>query len=330
MTPGNRVVTAADQMLFEELRAASGDVLLSSPFLSFTVCDRIAALAAKAQGTWRVLTQRNAAAANSGHLNIPGLRRLLGAGVILEHVDGLHAKAYLVGDSFGLIGSANLTDAGLGSAAHPNVELGVSLTADEVAATRSVILGWHRTTLDASDLDQLEQEARRLAKPPRERRASTKANVSNIDRLIADARDGRELWVKAEYGKRDPQHYQGASTFASPGPTRKPGFRPGDLALIYSQGIHACYAIVEVTDEPSYDPDFLHSEGASVEDSARWPWISRTIPRLVPESSARVLPEQIGVSARALQNGHVRISLAGFTAAIRVLEDASDGGLDDD
>ncbi|MBN9105459.1 MAG: hypothetical protein J0I14_10690 [Propionibacteriaceae bacterium] len=321
----DRVVTAADQLLFDALEHATGDVLLVSPYLSYRVCERLAHLASAAPVAWTLVTCRNAAAVNTGHLNVPGLRRLLGSGVNLEHVDQLHAKAYLAGDGFGLIGSANLTERGLGSAAQRNRELGVQLSPAEIADTRAIVLGWDRTPLTSADLDQLEEEARQLSKPPRTRKATTKPTVSTVDRLIADARDGRELWVKAEYGASDPQHYQGPSRFASPSPKRRPSFKPGDLAIIYSQGIHACYAVVEVTDEPTYDPEFLHSEGASAEDSARWPWISHTIPRLVPESVVEVKPEEIGVSTRALQNGHVRIDLAGFTAAVRALEDASGG-----
>ena len=326
----NRVVTAADQLLFDHLEHATGDVLLVSPYLSYRVCERLAHLASAVPGAWTLVTCRNVAAVNTGHLNVPGLRRLLGAGVNLEHADQLHAKTYLVGDGFGLIGSANLTERGLGSAGQPNRELGVRLNADEIADTRAIILGWDRTPITSADLDQLEDEARQWSKPPRTRKQTTKPTISTVDRLIADARDGRELWVKAEYGKRDPQHYQGPSTFASPSPKRRPSFKPGDLAIIYSQGIHACYAVVELTDEPTYDPEFLHSQGASAEDSARWPWISHTIPRLIPESTAEVSSEEIGVSARALQNGHVRIDLAGFTAAVRALEDASGGGAEAD
>lgn len=323
MTPEPRLVQVAYDALFERLKAATGDVLLVSPFLSFTVCDRIAEMCAQSPGAWRLVTRKDAAAANTGHLNIPGLRRLLSAGVKLEHVTGLHAKVFLVGDEFGLVGSANLTESGLGSSPNPNAELGVQLTSEEVAASRAIITDWQRTPVTAADLDQLEEDARKLARPARSPRPTPKASVATIDRLLADARDGRSLWVKAEYGRRNPQHWTGESYFASPGKTRKPRIKPGDLALIYSQGIHACYAVVEVIDAPRFDPPFLIQEGSSEADAARWPWISRTIPRLVPDAAAAVTAEEIGVSARALQNGHVRVDLAGFAAGVRALQRVS-------
>lgn len=320
MHPEARIVSTADELLLDELARTSGDVVLVSPYLSFSVCKRIASLAAKVPGNWLLITRRDPAAVNSGHLNVPGLRELLGAGVTLEHVNRLHAKAFLAGDEFGLIGSANLTERGLGSGHHPNVELGVRLAAEEVAAARSIISRWPCTPLTLADLDELEEEAKHLAKPPRTRHARNEVDSPNVDRLLADASDGRTLWMKAEYGRRDPRRYRGEAWFASPGPTRRPSFKPGDLALIYAQSIHACYAVVEITDEAILNPGFLLAEGVSATEAERWPWISHTIPRLVPDARATVTTAEVGVSPRALQNGHVRVSLAGFAAAVRALE----------
>lgn len=317
---GTRIVSVADELLLEELSKTSGDVVLVSPYLSFSVCGRIANLASKAAGNWRLITRRDPAAVNSGHLNVPGLRELLSAGVTLEHVDRLHAKAFLAGDDFGLVGSANLTERGLGSGHYPNVELGVRLAPAEVVATRSIITNWTCMPLTLADLDELEEEAKHLAKPARSRRATPEVDLPNIDRLLADASDGRTLWMKAEYGRRDPRRYRGEAWFASPGPTRKPSFKPGDLALIYAQSVHACYAVVEITDQPVFNPGFLLAEGASATEAARWPWISHTLPRLVSNARATVTTAEVGVSARALQNGHVRVSLAGFATAVRALE----------
>ncbi len=316
-----RIVADADQLLFDQLATSPGDVLLVSPYVSYKVAQHIADLAAKAPGPWTLITCADPAAANAGYLNISGLRALLKAGVTLAHVDRLHAKVFLAGDCFGLVGSANLTEAGLGSAAHPNAELGVALTADEVTAIRSIIASWSRTPLHGSDLDQLEEAALQLAKPARVPKPSTRATVSAVDRLIADARTGeRALWVKAEYGRRTPESYAGEWFFASPGPRRRPGFAAGDLVLMYAQRDHVCYAVVEVTDEPTFDPAFLRTQGFSDEDAERWPWVSRTIPRLVPDAKVDVLTEGIGVSAQSLRTGAVHVSLAGFSSAVRQLE----------
>ena len=173
-------------------------------------------------------------------------------------------------------------------------------------------------------LDLLEQEAEAYSKPPPPHLAAADSVALTVDRLLSDARDpSRTLWVKAEHGQPDLTHWRGDSWFASPSPRKRPKIKPGDLAIIYAQQAHACYAVVEVTSDPIYDPTFLISQGATPADAERWPWISHTRERLVPDTLVTVSREEISVEPGGLQNGHSRMTLAGFTTGVRHLEQAA-------
>lgn len=97
---------------------------------------------------------------------------------------------------------------------------------------------------------------------------------------------------------------------------RRPGFKPGDLVLIYAQATHACYAVVEVTDDPTFDPEFVneHRDGGE-----RWPWVNRTRPFLVPDDGRTVSPLELGFTGQSLQGGHKRLDLSQMLTAIDVL-----------
>ena len=51
-------------------------------------------------------------------------------------VPNLHAKVSLIDTTWGLVGSGNLTNSGLGGDGRANVELGVTLDAGQIAAAK--------------------------------------------------------------------------------------------------------------------------------------------------------------------------------------------------
>lgn len=318
------VLTSIDEPLFNALAHPTGDVLLAAPYITYPVASRIATAAVGSPVGWRVITRRDPVAVRNGVLNVPGLRSLLAVDVAVSWAPALHAKAYLVGDAFGIIGSGNLTAPGTGMA-NPNAELGVRLTPAQVVAARTAMLTWTLTDATWADLDLLEQEAQAYTKSSPPAHVTPADSVAlNVDRLLSDARDpSRTLWVKAEHGQPDLSHWRSDSWFASPSPRKRPKIKPGDLAIIYAQQAHACYAVVEVTSDPIYDPTFLISQGSTPADAERWPWISHTHERLVPNTLVTVSREEIGVEPGGLQNGHSRMTLAGFTTGVRHLEQAA-------
>lgn len=169
-------------------------------------------------------------------------------------------------------------------------------------------------------LDELLKSAEELTRALREPSNSLNADsaLNFAEKLLADARDPeRSLWLKLEYGEPKLHGWRDRSLFASPRKGR-PSFKPGDLIFICTKQTGDCYAVVEVTSEPEFQPtDYIETrDAASVE---RWPWISRTAPRLVPDQLMSLKLNELGASRQALQNGHVRLQLDQFAAGVRAL-----------
>lgn len=100
--------------------AVDGDVVLASPYLTFELCRQLAASSKRSGYSWQLLTCLDPSAVANGYLSLEGIKSLMESHVRVSHVERLHAKTFLVGTR-GFIGSANLTGAGLGSSAAPNL-----------------------------------------------------------------------------------------------------------------------------------------------------------------------------------------------------------------
>lgn len=318
------IVANAAETLFSALDEPAGDVLLASPYLTRDIARRIAGIASVSQFDWLLLTRLDAPAVANGYLSVEGLQALLDGGVRIVDCRHLHAKAYVVGDEFGLVGSANLTGAGLGTTFAKNRELSIRLDPAAVGRLRDQLRDWASdgNEVDAARVNTLAEDAANLpkAKPaPPSSTAPTLPSTYDIEQLLLDARD-RRLWVKAQYGEPHLDHWRTRSWFSSP-KKGKPGFEPSDLVLIYALKVPGVYVVVEIVDEALHDQAFVADQSDSHEAGERWPWVNRTIPRLVPESLTVVTPDQLGISGQGLQNGHKELTLSEFTAAVRALAD---------
>ena len=316
-------IDSAEFQLFDLVGKAKKQVVLVSPFLTIPVALRLASIARVSTAEWSILTNLNPAAAAGGYLSIDGLRELQKAGVVVGHLGRLHAKVYLA-DERALVGSANLTQTGLGITSHSNVELSVRIEGDAIDDLNETIKRWRNiaAVVDSAAIDRFEREVRAL---PRAVAVTYPIGLGHVDdraalsmaNLIADARE-RKLWVKAQYGAPNAEKWNSAHWFSSSKRAR-PSFAPGDLVLIYSKDVGACYAIVEVTDVPANDPQFVEAQGYSLADSERWPWVNSTMPRLVPNDGSTVAPADLGFSSLGLQVGHRKLGIAEFVEAIHAL-----------
>ena len=313
------VITTASNWLTDALGALDGPALLVSPYLTDGVCDRIATAAERSDHGFNVVTSLDAAAVASGYQTVQGLKQLLTTGVEIRHVDRLHAKCFVLG-SRGMLGSANLTGAGVGSSAAANRELGVELDAEQLANAVQTIKSWPARLVSSADLDDLQAKSKALTRTVRDDADALDADtaLSQAESLLADARDpGRCLWLKLEDGEPALEGWHQESYFASSGPG-KPRFRPGDLVLICAKETKDCYAVVEVISEPEFMPaDYCQWNGA--DDAERWPWVSRTKPRLVPSELMQLKLSELGVNPRSLEPGRRRLEFDRFTAAVRSL-----------
>lgn len=322
MTPEKGLVEYAWRWLDRALVEADGPALLTSPYLSFSTCDAIAVAARDQTHPWILVTALDPRSVAGGSLSVNGLRVLLEAGVEIRHVDRLHSKCFIIG-SRAMLGSANLTAAGLGRTRKPNRELGAELSGSQAEEAWKAISGWAWTTVGHQELDLLMDESKSLSSTPDYRSGAMDPQdaIRLAEQLLLDSRDpGRSLWMKLEYGEPALEGWREQSWFAS-SKRGKPKISTGDLVLICAKETSSCYAITEVTSDPEFQPrDYADSVSDREDDSLdRWPWINRTTPRLVPSGVSELKYSDLGVYGPALQNGHVRLQLDQFTAAVRAL-----------
>lgn len=313
--------TKAADWLYEAIDHVNGDVLLASPYLSFEVCRLLAQAAKGSKYRWQLFACLDPGAVANGFLRTDGLKELKDSGVDVRHVDRLHAKAFIVGCR-GFLGSANLTGAGLGSSAAPNVELGIELDAPQIDSARLTMKAWSSREVTTTDLDEVHELARGLTQAVRSSssRPDSVSGPASVEQLLLDARDGdRALWMKSEYGDPDLNQWRGEWYFGSPQKGKgkgRPRISPGDLVLICAQ-TKDCYAVVEVTSAPEYLPrDYAVERG---QEADRWPWVSRTKPRFVPDEVVELKASELVRSTRGLQNGHIKLRFEQFTYAVRSL-----------
>lgn len=322
MMNSTHLIEHADVWLSEAMSSPDGPVLLSSPYLTYEVCRLLSDAARRSSQPFVLLTKLDPSAVANGFLSVQGLKLLLDAEVEIRHSDRLHAKCFIFG-SRAMLGSANLTGAGLGSSANPNQELGISLTIEQADEARLLIEGWPANVVAHADLEDVLSKAKALGHSGRtqDNRLDADSALQLAEQLLLDSRDPqRALWLKLEYGEPALDGWREEAWFASP-KKGKPGFRPGDLVLICAKDTRDCYAVVEVTGEPEYQPEYYaHWTAANDVDAlARWPWINTTKPRLVPPVLMELKVGELGVSGQALQNGHVRLKLDQFSAGVRTL-----------
>ncbi len=254
------IVDHAEPELFEALDSDNGQVTLASPYLSEPVALRLAELAERSRHEWYLLTCLDPRAAANHYLSIAGLTRLFEAGVMIQHCPQLHAKAYVVGTSFAIIGSANLTDAGLGSAQASNLELSVTVPRPDVPRVQSILDQWWDEGFEVGqdDIDRLERQAAAL--PPDPRPGPPAPRPANdldavVDQLLNEARqDNVGLWIKTLYDTPDPDNWISGGWFSS---SKRPSCEPGDLVLLYSKKEHGCVAVVEIAQSAEQDPNLV-------------------------------------------------------------------------
>jgi len=322
---GDLITQARDDVL-SAMGAASSQVRLASPFMGPGILRQLAEMAQDSAAEWRVLTKLDAAAVAHGSLSLQGLRALMRADVSVRSLSNLHAKVFLADSSFGLIGSANLTDAGLGhSHQRSNAELGVLLDAAQRAGAAEQFDTWWNASSTVSEalLDEVEEAARDLSSVVPRVFPGSLPEVSSIldvaDELLAEARTS-QLWAKAVYQDVEAADEDwGPNPWFSSSKKGKPGFRPGDLVLIYAKHAQVCNAVVEVTSEPRFDPNHIKDDGRTSEEADRWPWVNDIKVRLQVPAARGIPLAQLGFTGLSLQGGHKRLEANEFALAIKHL-----------
>lgn len=311
------VLTAVHSELMDALAAARSTVVVASPYLTGGIALELSSIAKQSPAHWTMLTALDPHAVASGHLSTTGLRALLRAGVDVRTLDRLHAKAYLA-DNVAFVGSGNLTSAGLGAGTLPNVELTTRLSAPQRAEVGAILQEWRdlATPVNKADLDRADRLAKSL--PVALLQPKPAQAASPATQLLIEARSAG-LWTKAVYGSWHEQNWSSPDAFFASSKKVRPQFKTGDLALIYVRDYHSCASIVEVTSEAEFAPGVCLAAGWPPTDAERWPWVNRVRERLTVPPEAAVRVTDLGFRANGLENGHRKMSIGEFTAAVRAM-----------
>lgn len=317
------LITALRRPLYEAVSDASTGVALCSPFIGPGVAARLESAASHGTADWRLLTYVNARAAAYGSLSLDGLERLLAKGVSIRSLPGLHAKLFLIDDSIGFVGSANLTTSGLGGDERHNRELSVALNQrQQLAALKQFELWWGLgADVDTTTLRECRREARKVHVSL----AGETPSVGNEDLLevandLLRVSESVQTWIKAVY--RDAQTADApwsTSPWVGSPDAGRPGFAVGDLLLIYAKAAQRCNAVLQVVGVSRRDPDFALAHGISAEHAARWPWITPIEVRMQVPVASGVPLARLGVTGQSLQSGHRRMPVGGLAVALRYL-----------
>jgi hypothetical protein len=284
------VLDASAGPLLEGIRSARDRVVIAAPYLSLPVARDIsrAALASRAD-TKHLLTALNDNAVRGGFLDPTGLLLLRESNFEIRSARNLHAKVVLIDGKSGIIGSGNLTTAGVGAEKRRNLELGVRLQPAQAQSAEQITKRWwtkakpvSRNTLD-----------RYIAMKPAAKGGRGGGYGSFIyeedDDLPKERRAGTTgLWLKMLYHhtRRDRANWWRQVDWISDGrppPSPQhlvggPQYEEGDLIVFYlvelDGAIRCCPALAEVTSEPDYDPEYVRLH-AFTGDEKQWPWVTK-------------------------------------------------------
>lgn len=303
-----------------------------SPFMSKGVADVLAEAAALSDATdRRMLTALVENSVRFGVLDPKGLRRLKSAGFELASIRNLHAKVTVV-DQWGLVGSGNLTRAGLGGT-KGNVELGVVLDGRQVRSAVKIFDEWWRAAepIEFADIDAFDRIKRVRGGSRTGKTHGPELPVPEgreLERKRAErepAKSGRGLWMKAAYfdPATDQPGWWLRDYWISDG--TDPGYQVGDLIVLYLGGANSprcCPALLEVRAEPVHDPAKVDRE-AKRGEGLRWPWV--TAVECVHDAPIDLAPHprDFGIDPRSLQAGYRHLPPERFREAVALIRAAS-------
>jgi hypothetical protein len=147
LEPGSLVPFARGELL-RRIEAAQERVWLASPFISKPIASYIVKSASETPASDRkLLTALVGGSVRVGALDPKALLILMDAGFEIRSVKTLHAKVSIVDGDWTLVGSGNLTNAGLGATERGNVELGVILGPSTTTEATAIYSGWWEEAL---------------------------------------------------------------------------------------------------------------------------------------------------------------------------------------
>jgi hypothetical protein len=321
------LVTAANRALLWRLRHASDRIWLASPYVSMAAANRLIEDAASSTtGGRRLLTAVNERSVRAGVLSAKALLALQANDFEIASIENLHAKLYLV-DNWALIGSGNLTGAGLGLGSEGNLELGIELSPAQCRGADAIFTRWWRQA-DPVQAAELERLAALPVERPSGRAVSHGPTLplngaEDLEAILAEDPAGaaaRRYWIKANYHRHDREDWWNRNWISD---RRRASYAVGDLIFLYlsahDDGPARCPAVVRAMTTIRHDPQFVLAEG-DAEAVSQWPFVTEILP------VAQVLPATDGVeleamdkTAQSLENGYCGITRQQFESGARAL-----------
>lgn len=319
------LITAASETLLWQLRHACNRIWLASPYVSTTAAKRLIETAAPVRER-RLLTAVDEASVRAGVLSAKALLELQANDFEVASIEHLHAKLSLV-DSWGMVGSGNLTAAGLGLEGKGNLELGVELDAAQCVGAAAIFTRWWERA-DPVQASELEWLASLPVRPRREADASRRPRLplngaEDLEAILAEdpvTAASRRYWIKANYHRHDLEDWWRRGWISD---RRRASYAPGDLIFLYlsarNDGPARCPAVVRAMTTIRHDPDFVLAEG-DAEAVPQWPFVTETarIAQVLPVTEGIGL-EAMGKTPQSLENGYCGITREQFEAGARAL-----------
>jgi hypothetical protein len=318
-------VQYAREELLRQIRESHERIWLVAPFLSGAVADKIiTARENSGAADLRLLTALTERSVRSRVLDPKGLRRLHEAGFKVADRKDLHAKVSIV-DDWGLVGSGNLTNSGIGGDGRANVELGVILSAPQVSEAADLVEHWWESAKEKTlgEIAMYEGLKPYLPAETSLDEIDEPVGVIGTERLreileespVAAAK--RKYWIDPNYHDYRQEWWWRREWVSD---RREVGIEENDLLVIYlgkhNGGPGKCAAIGRALGPPRHDPDFIAKEG-DLDAVDRWPWVTDLeIVADVPADDGVGL-NVIGKDGRSTQSGPIHITRAEFEELAR-------------
>ena len=311
------LVELARGKLLARIRGAHERVWLVAPYLTGGVADEIIeAREASDAMDCRLVTALTERSVRSRVLDPKALRRLCAAGFRVWDLKDLHAKVSVV-DDWGLVGSGNLTDSGMGEGKkNPNIELGVILTPPQVIRTAELIQHWWAMAEEKLPDDFTRFEKMKAYPAPKEEADVTGRSIGvfGTERLREILEKGldidpkRSYWIDSNYHDYEDEGWWQRGWVSD---WRRSQIKKDDLIVIYLSGRNdgpaKCPAVVRALGAPRRDPDFIRREG-DIDAVDRWPWVTKVeVVGDVPADDG-VDVGLAGKSSRSVQNSPITIT----------------------
>jgi hypothetical protein len=324
---GELLPFARDELL-HQAKGARKRIWLCSPFLTAGIAKQVAeASESSSAQDKRLLTALVSSSVQVGVLDPNGLSKLREGGFEIASIPNLHAKVSLVDSSWGLVGSGNLTNAGLGSGNGANVELGVVLSEAQIARAEAYFDDWwdRAKTLTEQELEEFAALPRISRPTGKATSVGTPLEISQsptLEEILAEdeqAAGSRRYWIKSNYHQHDDERWWRREWISD---RQLAPYEIGDLIFLYLSGQDGgpanCPAVVRATTPSRPDREWVleHRDPAAAE---RWPYVTETLTVAEVPIASGVPLETIGKSGQSVQSGYCSISREQFELMARAM-----------